>query len=238
MSVSSGMTSWRQHLGKLSRIVRGDWTLFQHDHGSAAKGGPLNHPRSTGYLDFAHDGTLYTQRVFANTVTNVNMSVFGAAQGLVEDRLFAVPLAAPIEGPSGSPPVIDFLGTEVVTADSGHFAKLYVFSNVNGYPGELLAVTGDLDLSSTGYVEEQISLSLTAGQRVWVAVNIDRVITAVLRGISVNSQSHAMGKDAVGTGSQGALYYDYPYSSDPDPFPLPPTAIIVGNIPGIYVRWA
>lgn len=42
MSAGGGQVGWRALLLRLGQIVRGDWSLFQHDHSTTAQGGPVS----------------------------------------------------------------------------------------------------------------------------------------------------------------------------------------------------
>lgn len=42
MTASTGPAVWRSLVGVLSALVRGDWTLFNHDHSSFSQGGPAD----------------------------------------------------------------------------------------------------------------------------------------------------------------------------------------------------
>ncbi len=234
MTGSTAPVGWRALVGILSALVRGDWTLFNHDHTSASQGGSLVHP--SGYDGFLHDGTIYTARRLANTQTTVALGNFGV---MTANRVYAIPCVAPSEVAN---PQLVGLGCEITGAGGSGFLYLYAYSNSNAYPDAMLVNTAKQAVTGTGIVEDTsfIAVSMTRGQLFWVLVSTDGSGPApTLRGISTNAQSSALGRGASGTTThQGGFYVDEAAAVPSDPWAQPPTAVMTSSIPAVHCIWS
>lgn len=96
---------------------------------------------------------------------------------------------------------IDQIGIACSTAVASAQAKIVIYdSDANGWPGELLYESGNLDLGTTGYKFASLTFTFQSGRQYWIGVRHSS--TATIRTINVSSAVN-LGVN----GSNGSNYF-------------------------------
>lgn len=204
--------------------------------GEDGEQGPQGAPGTPGspgsdYMGFFHDGSLYTSRRVLSCLTDVGLASFGA---LTANRFYIVAGEAPDDIPS---PLLSQIGVEITTAIAASTLYLHVYSNKNGYPDKYLGTYSAVS-TATGFLEGNIKIRMTAGQKFFVCI-VDDTGLVVVRGVSVNAQPAMYGRDAAGsTAHISYLYVDGVAAVAPSILGAPTGQVTGAAIPAIHAIWS
>jgi hypothetical protein len=150
----------------------------------------------------------------------------------INDRMIAIPFIF------GEAKTWTRIGTEVISSGADDVARLGVFSDSNGLPGDLIVDGGEISCASTGFVEATISEALAVGTWYWKVIIGDSVTGTTELGftaVTPISQFISGLVDAGGSLSPRPCYYkNTTYGPLPSSFGTPDGTIAVP--PLIWLR--
>lgn len=137
---------------------------------------------------------------------------------------------------------IDRFAINVSTAVSGALARLALYSNLNGLPGNLIFDAGEINLSSNGTKEAVISASLDAGWY-WGAAMLNNTvgIPSITTGGGIYGMNHIFGNPFMsGTAVASAIRRtNHTFGAFPTVAPLDnPILYIYNQLPMFWYRIA